>query len=75
MIVYIGLGPTALGYGLFLGGMRSTSAPVAGVLVLLEPLTAMLLAWALFGERMGFVGVIGAVLLLGVIGLLSMREA
>ena len=54
--------------------MRTTPAPVASVLVLLEPLTATLLAWLLFDERLSAVGIGGAVLLLAAIGLLSQDE-
>ncbi len=74
LIVYIGVVPTALGYGLFLLGVQTISAPVAGVLVLLEPITATVLAWVLFGERLSLVGIVGAALLLGVIYLLSTRQ-
>ena len=74
LILYLGTIPTAMAYGLFVLGMRSTPSQVASVLVLLEPLTAAILAWVLFGERLSLVGIVGAVLLLGTIFALS-REA
>ncbi len=71
LILYMGMVPTALAYGLFLFGMRTTPAPLASVLVLLEPLTASVLSWGLFGERLSVLGVVGAMLLLSTIYVLS----
>lgn len=65
LLLYLGAVPSALGYGIFLAGMRLTPAPVASIVTLLEPLTATILAWTLLGERLGSLGVPGAVLLLG----------
>lgn len=65
IVVYLGLVPTALGYAIFTRGMRTTSATVASTATLVEPLTATLLAWLLFDERIGPLGLIGAGLLLG----------
>jgi DME family drug/metabolite transporter len=74
LIVYLGLIPTALAYGLFLRGMRTTPAPITSVLVLLEPLTATGLAWILYDERLGIVGVAGAAMLLTAIYMLSVKQ-
>jgi drug/metabolite transporter, DME family len=74
LIVYLGLIPTALAYGLFLCGMRTTPAPITSVLVLLEPLTATGLAWILYDERLGIVGVAGAAMLLTAIYMLSVNQ-
>jgi DME family drug/metabolite transporter len=74
IVVYLGLVPTAFGYVLFTYGMRTTSATVASVATLVEPLTATLLAWLLFDERIGPLGLAGAVLLLGAMVLLSRKE-
>jgi DME family drug/metabolite transporter len=51
-------------------GMASTTATVASIITLIEPLTATVLAWLLFGERLSVVGLFGAGVLLGAIGLL-----
>jgi DME family drug/metabolite transporter len=67
LLLYLGLVPTALAYGVFLIGMRSVSATVATVVTLLEPLVGTLLAVALFGERLGSAGALGAALLLGAV--------
>jgi DME family drug/metabolite transporter len=74
LLLYMGAIPTALAYGLFVLGMRTTSASTASVLVLLEPLTAALLSWVLFGERLSALGLLGAALLLGAIYALARAE-
>lgn len=74
MLLYLGVVPSALGYVCFMMGMRSTTATNASIITLLEPLTATLLAWLLFGEQLGSLGLIGGVLLLGAAFLLSTAE-
>jgi DME family drug/metabolite transporter len=71
LLVYLGCIPTALAYVLFQTGMRSTPATLTSILTLAEPLTAAILAWALFGERLSPPGILGALLLLGTIFLLA----
>jgi drug/metabolite transporter, DME family len=63
LLLYLGAVTTALGYGLFLAGMRTTSGTVASTLTLAEPLTAAVIAWLLFGEQLGASGIGGALLL------------
>ncbi len=63
-LLYLGVVPTALGYFFFLSGLKTVSATVASVATLLEPLTAAVLAWLLFDERLGAGGIVGGVLLL-----------
>jgi DME family drug/metabolite transporter len=75
LLVYLGVVPTALAYVLFLTGIRSITATVASIATLIEPLTSTLLAWLLFGEQLGSLGVFGAALLLGAIGLLYRGES
>ncbi|QBD80866.1 EamA family transporter [Ktedonosporobacter rubrisoli] len=65
ILLYLGCVPTALAYGLFQFGMRSLSATVVSIVTLCEPLTAALLAWLLFHEELGLLGLLGAVLMLG----------
>lgn len=74
LLVYLGCVPTALAYALFLRGMHTTSATAASTITLLEPLTATLLAVALFHERLGPLGVVGAALLLGAVVILARKE-
>ena len=74
LLVYMGCIPTALAYILFQAGMRSTPATLTSILTLAEPLTAAILAWLLFGERLSLLGILGALLLLGTIFLLARNE-
>lgn len=75
LLLYLGCIPTALAYMLFQAGMRSTPATLTSILTLCEPLTAAILAWSLFGERLSLLGVVGGLLLLGTIILLARGEA
>jgi DME family drug/metabolite transporter len=71
LLVYLGVVPTALAYVLFTAGLRRAPATAAGIVSLLEPLTATLLGVLVFGETLGAAGLAGGVLLLGGIGLLA----
>jgi DME family drug/metabolite transporter len=73
-LLYLGVVPTVLAYALFFGGLRTTSAEVAAVLTLLEPLVATLLAVVLLGETLTVLGWLGAVLLLTAVGALLARR-
>ena len=75
LLLYLGCIPTALAYMLFQAGMRSTPATLTSILTLCEPLTAAILAWILFGERVSLPGIVGALLLLGTVLLLARGEA
>lgn len=70
LLGYLGVVATALAYVLFLRGMSQTSATLASVLTLVEPLVSVLLAMALFGERLGLLGTVGAVILVASVSLL-----
>lgn len=74
LLLHLGLVPTALGYVLWLFGMRSVTATTSSVISLIEPLTATVLAWLLFGERFSGSAFVGAVLLLAAIMLLYRNE-
>lgn len=75
LLLYMGCIPTALAYVLFQVGIRSTPATLTSILTFCEPLTAAILAWLLFGERLSPFGIVGALLLLGTIGLLALAES
>jgi DME family drug/metabolite transporter len=53
-----------LAYLFFQQGLRTESATVASIVTLLEPVLAAVLAWAIFDERLGALGVVGAGLLI-----------
>jgi len=69
-LLYLGVGPTAAAYVLFTVGLRRVPATAAGIVSLLEPLTAAVLGVVAFGESLGTVGLIGALLLLVSLALL-----
>ena len=56
LLLYLGLVPSALAYAMFFTALRTLPATASAVAVLLEPVTAALLAWALIGERLGAAG-------------------
>lgn len=70
LLVHIALVPTILGYVVYLWGLRSTSATVAAILTLLEPLISTLLATVVLDEQLTPVRVLGGLILLGSVMLL-----
>lgn len=62
-LAYLGLIPTAVGYGLFYTGMKTTSAAAASIATLLEPLTATVIAVTLLQEPLSPQAVLGGGLL------------
>jgi DME family drug/metabolite transporter len=61
--VFLGAVPTAIAYGSYLLALRQANPVAAALAAVLEPLTATVLSVAFFDERLGTVGIIGAVLL------------
>lgn len=74
LLLYLGVGPTAVAYALFTAGLGRVPATAAGIVSLLEPLTATTLGLAVFGERLGAVGLAGALLLLAALALLAIAR-
>jgi DME family drug/metabolite transporter len=71
---YMGVMATAVAYGLFFHGLRSTTSDVASVLTLLEPLAATTLAVALLHEQLTLRMVLGGGLMLAAIAALYLRR-
>ena len=74
VLLYLGLVPSALAYGLFFTGVRTVPGAVASIVTLLEPLTATALATAFLGERLEPAAVVGGLLLLAAVAGLYLRE-
>lgn len=74
LLIYLGVVTTGLSYVLFFTGMKTTPATAASIVTLLEALTATLLAWLLFGERLGPLGMVGGVLLVAAMLILTLRR-
>jgi len=72
-LLYIGVVPTVLAYWLFYAGLRSTHSEVAGVLTLLEPLTAAVVAALVLHEQLTPAGLVGGGLLLVAVAALYLR--
>ncbi|MEU5346494.1 DMT family transporter [Streptomyces sp. NPDC020766] len=68
-LVFLGLVPTAVAYTSYFAGLHRAGAAAGVVAVLLEPLTATLLAGLLGHESMGGAQILGAFLLLVSIGI------
>jgi drug/metabolite transporter, DME family len=60
---FLGTVPTAIAYGAYFVGLRQANAVVAALSAMLEPLTATVLSVTFFHDRLGPVGIAGAVLL------------
>jgi len=75
LLLYLGVVTTGLAYAAYTTGLRTVPAAAAGIVSLLEPLTATALGVILFGERLGPLGVVGAALLLGALVVLTTGPA
>ena len=75
LLLYLGVVATGLAYAAYTTGLTSTSAAAAGIVSLLEPLTATALGVVIFGERLGALGVVGALLLVSALVLLVREQA
>lgn len=64
LLAHLGLGISVVGYAFMVLGLRTTPVTMAALISLLEPLTGTILAWLLFNERLGALGLLGAALLL-----------
>ena len=75
LLLYLGVVATGLAYAAYTTGLRHVPAGAAGIASLLEPLTATLLGMAVFGERLGALGVAGAILLFAALALVAAEPA
>jgi drug/metabolite transporter (DMT)-like permease len=62
-----------LGQGLIVAGVGRTPAAAAGILLLIQPVAAALMAWPLFGEGLAPVQLAGAALILAGVWLAGRR--
>ncbi|MFG3281217.1 DMT family transporter [Streptomyces sp. NPDC048111] len=70
LLLYVAAVPTALAYALYFAGAAVVRAATVSVVMLLEPVSAAVLAVAVLGERISAATVLGtALLLLAVLGL------
>ena len=64
VLLYLGIGPTALAYSAFFLGVRWVVPSASSILTLVEPLTATLIAVVLFQERLSALGLLGGALMI-----------
>ncbi|MFF4988591.1 DMT family transporter [Streptosporangium saharense] len=67
LLVYLGLFPSALAYGLFFTGLRAVPATTASIITLVEPLAAAVIAVWLLGERLTVLTLLGGAVLLATV--------
>lgn len=63
-ILWLGVGPGLVGHGLMNWAARRVPVHIVSLVILLEPIGAALLAWAVLGEFLGPIEAAGAALLL-----------
>ncbi|MEU3192147.1 EamA family transporter [Streptomyces sp. NPDC006992] len=74
LLLYVGAVPTALAYPLYFAGAAVVRAATASVVMLIEPLSATVLAVGLLGERLTVPMLLGASVLLAAVVLLTRAE-
>ncbi|MFF9214902.1 DMT family transporter [Streptomyces viridosporus] len=75
LLVYVATVPTALAYGLYFAGAAVVRSATVSVIMLLEPVSAAVLAVALLGERLTAATLVGTLLMLGAVAGLAVGEA
>ncbi|MEU3840295.1 DMT family transporter [Streptomyces sp. NPDC028635] len=75
LLVYIAAVPTALAYALYFAGAAVVRSATVSVIMLLEPVSAAVLAVALLGERLTAATCAGTVLMLASVTGLALAEA
>ncbi|MGA2079590.1 MAG: DMT family transporter [Holophaga sp.] len=74
VLVFLGLGPTVAGFGLYLVTLAHLPSSVANLVVSLEPAFTTLYAYLFIGERLGPAQICGGLLILGGVALLRLSE-
>ncbi|MBT2505801.1 DMT family transporter [Streptomyces sp. ISL-98] len=75
LLVYVAAVPTALAYALYFAGAAVVRSATVSVIMLLEPVSAAVIAVALLGERLTVATVVGTLLLLAAVAGLAVAEA
>src|SRR5690606_18618340 len=75
LVLYVASVPTALAYGLYFAGAAVVRSATVSVIMLLEPVSAAVLAVALLGERLTAATLVGTLLMLGSVAGLAAGEA
>ena len=73
-LLYLGTVPSAAAYALFFRGLQTVPGAIAGIVTLLEPVTATVLATAFLGERLPLGALAGGALVLAAVAGLHLRR-
>lgn len=74
ILFYLGIVPTALAYIIFSVGLKKSSATMASIASLFEPLTSTTLALLLVGEKFSRLQTIGSILLIAALLLIVFKD-
>lgn len=75
LLVYVAVVPTALAYALYFAGAAVVRAATTSVIMLIEPVSAAVIAVVLLGEHLTAAAIVGTVLLLAAVAGLAASEA
>ncbi|MFE9642576.1 DMT family transporter [Streptomyces sp. NPDC006365] len=75
LLAYVAAIPTALAYALYFAGAAVVRSATVSVIMLLEPVSAAVLAVGLLGERLTAATLVGTLLMLGSVAGLAVAEA
>ncbi|MER7748997.1 DMT family transporter [Streptomyces bacillaris] len=75
LLVYVAAVPTALAYALYFAGAAAVRSATVSVIMLLEPVSAAVIAVTVLGERLTAATVVGTLLLLTAVAGLALAEA
>ncbi|MFJ6387769.1 DMT family transporter [Streptomyces sp. NPDC091972] len=75
LLVYLATVPTALAYGLYFAAAAVVRSTTVSVIMLLEPVSAAVLAVVVFGEHLTPAVLLGTLLMLGAVAGLAVTEA
>ena len=64
LIIAIAVFSTIMPISLFLSGLQKLTSPQASLIVMVEPVVALVAAWVLLSEKMSFVQIIGAIIVI-----------
>lgn len=74
LVIALGLIPTAIGYLAYFFGLRSHSSTTGVLVALLEPVTAVVLAWVILADRLTGLALLGAGLLVAAVVLTALMS-
>ncbi|CAM5625961.1 DMT family transporter [Streptomyces atroolivaceus] len=74
LLVYVAAVPTALAYALYFAGAAAVRSATVSVIMLLEPVSAAVIAVTVLGERLTSATVLGTLLLLAAVAGLAVAE-